>query len=179
YADELARFKPDVLFAYPSMLARLVNLLEEGSARPAIPTILLSSETLPNGLRAEAQARFSARLIDFYGLAERVCFAWSEDGDNYSFPPAYGWTELLASDADSGQPGCVAARIVATGFWNDSMPLVRYDTGDLAVLPANLSPHEIAEIQLGLRPFRGILGRQDETIPLADGTVVYGLNQIP
>ena len=179
YAGELARFKPDVLFAYPSMLARLVNLLEAVPASPAIPTILCSSETMPHGLRGEAQARLGARLVDFYGLAERVCFAWSGDGDNYYFSPAYGRTELLASDADAGETGCVAARIVATGFWNDSMPLVRYDTGDLAVLPAGLTPREIAEIELGLRPFRGILGRQDETIPLADGTVVYGLNQIP
>jgi phenylacetate-CoA ligase len=179
YAAELAQFGPDILFAYPSMLARLVNLVEGKPAKPAIPTILCSSETMPHGLRAEAQGRFSARLIDFYGLAERVCFASSKDGDNYFFSPAYGHTELLASDADAGQPGCVAARIVATGFWNDSMPLVRYDTGDLAVLPANLTPRETAEIELGLRPFRGILGRQDETIPLADGTVVYGLNQIP
>lgn len=179
YAQELVRFKPDVLFAYPSMLARLVNLLDGESAKPAIPTILCSSETMPHGLRGEVQARFSAQLIDFYGLAERVCFAWSKDGDNYLFSPAYGRTELLASEADAGQPGCVAARIIATGFWNDSMPLVRYDTGDLAILPANLAPREITEIELGLRPFRGILGRQDETIPLADGTVVYGLNQIP
>ncbi len=179
YAQELTRFKPDLLFAYPSMLARLVNLLEGESAKPAIPTILCSSETMPHGLRGEAEARLSARLIDFYGLAERVCFAWSGNGTDYFFSPAYGRTELLASEADAGQPGCVAARIVATGFWNDSMPLVRYDTGDLAILPANLSQREIAEIELGLRPFRGILGRQDETIPLADGTVVYGLNQIP
>ncbi len=179
YAKELAQFKPDVLFAYPSMLARLVNLLEEESVKPIIPTILCSSETMPHGLRGEAQAGFCAQLIDFYGLAERVCFAWSRDGDNYFFSPAYGRTELLASEADAGLPGCVAARIVATGFWNDSMPLVRYDTGDLAILPANLGAREIAEIELGLRPFRGILGRQDETIPLADGTVVYGLNQIP
>ena len=98
YAGELVRFKPDVLFAYPSMLARLVNLLGEGTPRPAIPTILVSSETIPNGLRAEAQAQLSGRLIDFYGLAERVCFAWSKDGDNYYFSPAYGRTELLASD---------------------------------------------------------------------------------
>ncbi len=59
------------------------------------------------------------------------------------------------------------------------MPLVRYDTGDLAILPTNLTDRERREIELGMRPFPGILGRQDETIVLPDGTVVYGLNQIP
>ena len=179
YARELGRFRPDILFAYPSMLARLLNLLEKEAARPAMPLILCSSETMPYGLRAEAESRLSARLIDFYGLAERVCFAWSRNGQDYYFSPAYGRTELLPSDADPMMPGSVAARIVATGFWNDSMPLMRYDTGDLAILPAGLAPREVAEIELGLRPFRGILGRQDETILLPDGTIVYGLNQIP
>jgi phenylacetate-CoA ligase len=179
YARELEKFRPDILFAYPSMLARLLNLLENEPTRPAIPLILCSSETMPYGLRAEAESRLSARLIDFYGLAERVCFAWSRNGGDYYFSPAYGRTELLASDADPMTPGSVAARIVATGFWNDSMPLMRYDTGDLAILPAGLTPREVTEIELGVRPFRGILGRQDETILLPDGTVVYGLNQIP
>ena len=179
YARELERFRPDILFAYPSMLARLLNLLERESASPTIPTVLCSSETMPHGLRAEAESRLSARVIDFYGLAERVCFAWSKNGEDYYFSPAYGRTELLASDADPTMPGCVAARIVATGFWNNSMPLVRYDTGDLAILPTGLTAGEVAEIELGLRPFRGILGRQDETILLPDGTIVYGLNQIP
>jgi len=179
YARELEKFRPDILFAYPSMLARLLNLLENEPTRPAIPLILCSSETMPYGLRTEAESRLSARLIDFYGLAERVCFAWSRNGGDYYFSPAYGRTELLASDADPMTPGSVAARIVATGFWNDSMPLMRYDTGDLAILPAGLTPREVTEIELGVRPFRGILGRQDETILLPDGTVVYGLNQIP
>ncbi len=178
YAEALAAFQPEILFAYPSMLARLLNLLDP-SIRLEIPVILLSSETMPAGLRPEAEKRFGARLVDFYGLAERVALAWSVNGTDFFFSPAYGRTELLPSEHDAGMPGCVAARIVATGFWNDAMPLLRYDTGDLAILPAGSGPGEIREIELGLRPFRGILGRQDETILLPDGTVVYGLNQIP
>ena len=179
YRQELQRFRPDILFAYPSMLARLLNTMGLEGERLEVPVILCSSEMMPEGLRGEAESALSGRLIDYYGLAERVCFAWSGDGHNFYFSPAYGRTELLASTIDPHIPGTVAARIVATGFWNDSMPLVRYDTGDLAILPAGLSPHEIQEIELGLRPFLGILGRQDETILLPDGTVVYGLNQIP
>jgi phenylacetate-CoA ligase len=178
YAEALARFEPEILFAYPSMLARLLNLFDP-SVSLKIPVILCSSETMPPGLRHEAEQRFSARLIDFYGLAERVALAWSDNGTDFFFSPAYGRTELLPSERDPGIPGCIAARIVATGFWNDAMPLVRYDTGDLAILPAGLTPQAMREIELGLRSFRGILGRQDETILLPDGTVVYGLNQIP
>ena len=178
YAEALAGFQPEILFAYPSMLVRLLNLLDP-SVSLKIPVILCSSETMPPGLRPAAEERLGARLIDFYGLAERVALAWSDNGMDFFFSPAYGRTELLPSERDPGMPGCIAARIVATGFWNDAMPLLRYDTGDLAILPAGLAPEATREIELGLRPFRGILGRQDETILLPDGTVVYGLNQIP
>jgi phenylacetate-CoA ligase len=179
YRDELKRFRPDILFAYPSMLARLLNTIGAGAPGLNVPVVLCSSETMPDGLREEAETRLAGKLVDFYGLAERVCFASSMRKGEFYFSPAYGRTELLPSAADPGVTGCVAARIVATGFWNNSMPLVRYDTGDLALLPAGLSGREIHEIELGLRPFPGILGRQGETILLPDGTVVYGLNQIP
>jgi phenylacetate-CoA ligase len=179
YRSELERFRPDILFAYPSMLARLLSTLGPQSEALKVPVILCSSEVMPEGLRGEAESMLSGQLIDYYGLAERVSLAWSKDGKNFYFSPAYGRTELLASPTDPLMPGLVTARIVATGYWNDAMPLVRYDTGDLAILPAGLSAHDIEEIELGFRPFLGILGRQDETILLPDGTVVYGLNQIP
>lgn len=179
YRSELERFRPDILFAYPSMLARLLNTLGPKTKCLKVPVILCSSEMMPEGLRGEAESMLSGRLIDYYGLAERVCLAWSSDGREFYFSPAYGRTELLASTTEPIMPGAVTARIVATGFWNDAMPLVRYDTGDLAILPAGLSAREIQEIELGFRPFLGILGRRDETILLPDGTVVYGLNQIP
>jgi phenylacetate-CoA ligase len=178
YAAELERFAPDVLFVYPSMLARLLNSLADASSAPRVPISLCSSEMMPDGLRADAARILSTRIVDYYGLAERVCFAWSKDGEHFYFSPAYGRTELLPSSVDPKVPGVAAARIVATGFWNDAMPLVRYETGDLAIVPADASQRDIREIELGLRPFLGILGRQDDAIRLPDSTVVYGLNQI-
>jgi len=178
YASELERFEPDVLFAYPSMLARLLNSLADGSSALRVPISLCSSEMIPDGLRADAARVLSTRIVDYYGLAERVCFAWSKDGERFYFSPAYGRTELLPSPVDPDIPGAAAARIVATGFWNDAMPLVRYETGDLAIIPANASQRDIREIELGLKPFLGILGRQDDAVRLPDGTVVFGLNQI-
>ena len=179
YASELERFEPDVLFAYPSMLARLLNSVADRSTALSVPISLCSSEMMPDGLRDDAARILSTRIVDYYGLAERVCFAWSKDGERFYFSPAYGRTELLPSPVDPNVPGAAAARIVATGFWNDAMPLVRYETGDLAIVPADASQREIREIELGLRPFLGILGRQDDAVRLPDGTVVFGLNQIP
>jgi phenylacetate-CoA ligase len=59
------------------------------------------------------------------------------------------------------------------------MPLVRYDTGDLAIVPASATAKEEEEIALGLSPFFGIAGRCDEFVLSPEGLRITGLNQIP
>ena len=59
------------------------------------------------------------------------------------------------------------------------MPLVRYDTGDLAIVPATAGLEEYEQIALGLKPFLGIAGRADEFVLTPDGLRICGLNQIP
>jgi phenylacetate-CoA ligase len=58
------------------------------------------------------------------------------------------------------------------------MPLVRYETGDLAIVPAAAGPAELEKIALGLRPFLGIAGRTDEFVLTPDGLRICALNQI-
>jgi phenylacetate-CoA ligase len=79
-------------------------------------------------------------------------------------------TELLdeqnrQTDLESGEQ---ARRIVATGFWNYAMPLIRYDTGDIVYF----SGHKCQ----CLRQFptiRRIMGREGDLITTPSGKV-YG-----
>jgi phenylacetate-coenzyme A ligase PaaK-like adenylate-forming protein len=59
------------------------------------------------------------------------------------------------------------------------MPLVRYRTGDLIRLPANGGAREVQELALGLRTFRGILGREQEVLACPLGIRLTGLESIP
>jgi phenylacetate-CoA ligase len=59
------------------------------------------------------------------------------------------------------------------------MPLVRYRTGDLIRLPAAWGIRELQELALGLRSFRGILGREQEVIACPTGIRLTGLESIP
>jgi phenylacetate-CoA ligase len=69
--------------------------------------------------------------------------------------------------------------IVGTNFWNSLMPLVRYRTGDLIRLPASWGETELAELALGLRTFRGILGREQDLMVCPTGVRLTGLDSIP
>jgi phenylacetate-CoA ligase len=69
--------------------------------------------------------------------------------------------------------------IVGTSLWNLTMPLVRYRTGDLLLLPREWGPEELAQVTCGTRSFGGVLGRDQEVLLGPQGLKLTGVNQIP
>ena len=171
FTAELAAFRPDVLLAYPSSLELLTGLAEDAHTTLHFEVAMTSSETLRPGLRKRVQQTFGAVLLDHYGMAERVAAAYSlEDGD-YRFVFPYGAAELCAEANGT-------ARIIGSSLWNRAQPLIRYDTGDIALLPEGVTPETLGRIVLGLAPFAGIEGRASDVLQLANGARVYALGQI-
>ena len=70
-------------------------------------------------------------------------------------------------------------RIISTGYWNSAFPLVRYDTGDRALLPPETNESDLVAIAAGERPFLGILGRSDDFLLGYDGARLAGMNHLP
>jgi phenylacetate-CoA ligase len=171
FAEELTAFRPDVVLAYPSSLELLTSLAEDAGSKLRFTVAMTSSETLRPGLRKRVRATFGAALLDHYGMAERVAAAYSlEDGD-YRFVFPYGAAELCIEASGT-------ARIIGSSLWNRAQPLVRYDTGDIALLPEGATPELLERIGLGIAPFAGIEGRASDVLQLANGARVYALGQI-
>jgi phenylacetate-CoA ligase len=179
YLDALERFRPDILWVYPTMGASLVRLTEAAGAALRIPVVLASSERLDPRVRAAMETNWGAAVVDYYGLAERVAFSASAVADRHLFDPSYGRVELLEVRDGAVENGHREVAIVATGYWNAALPLVRYDTGDRALVPADATDSDLDEIALGLRPFAGIAGRGDDFIYAPDGRRLSGMNHLP
>ncbi|MBV8399736.1 MAG: hypothetical protein JOZ17_13495 [Acetobacteraceae bacterium] len=179
FAERLSSFRPDILWAWPTVASNLLGLLQQTKTKLNVPLVLASSERLEPQTHAAMQGEWGATVIDYYGQAERVCFAVSSKAGEFWFNPAYGRVELTFSEADEIVDGCRYVAIVATGFWNRAMPLVRYETGDGAIVPANASESDLEAISLGLQPFAGIAGRSDEFLIAPTGERISGLNQLP
>jgi phenylacetate-CoA ligase len=139
YAAEGERRKIAFLLGYPSALAIFARyLLRSGSEwRHTVRGVFPISEPLYPLQRAIfAEAFPAAPVMPYYGMSEKVAFAEPdyEHGEDYVFDPLYGWTEIVDDNnrpvTRLGQSG----RVVATGFTSRGMPLVRYDTGDVAML---------------------------------------------
>jgi phenylacetate-CoA ligase len=180
YYVALARFRPEILYIYPSAGENLAVRMLESDLRLPVPLVMASSEMLhPTGRETIKAAFGGAAILDHYGMAERGVFAHSTKEDEFWLNPAYGRTELIPAKADSLAAGLACADIISTGFWNQAMPLVRYRTGDRLFYPAHYSARDLQEVCLGLKPFAGILGRDKDYLVSPRGELLTGMDHLP
>jgi phenylacetate-CoA ligase len=173
YADALERYAPDVLWAHPNTIDSLCVQLQRAGRSLALPRALTSSEVLrPQVWRFIAET-LGCRLVDYYGQAERVAFAYACALGEYRFLPGYSHVELLRVGEDGSH---TLYEIVGTSLWNSAMPLVRYRTADLVRLPSSWGAAELEEVALGFRSFAGILGRDGDFLLSPEGTRLISPN---
>lgn len=176
YLDALRRFKPELLWVYPSSLELLCRLISVSGSQLHIPRVLSSSEVLKPSAWLLARQVLGCKLVDYYGQAERIAFAYALAPTQYFFLPGYSYVELLPHSSDGSAP---AYEIVGTSLWNEAMPLIRYRTGDLIRLPWNYSEHEIEQVTQGLCAFEGVIGRDQEVLYAPDRVrVLTGIDHI-
>jgi len=125
--DELERFSPGMLQAYPSTAFTLAQLMARRNRRLSIPVVFTASEPLYPHQRELIAERFGAKVMDMYGMAERVAFATECEFGSMHVNPDYSYVELVDSD---GRPTRDAGYVVGTSFHNLAMPLVRYKLSD-------------------------------------------------
>jgi len=135
YCDELAAVAPQLIDAYPSSIEPLARHLV-GSGRSDIrPTaVITSSETLYPEVRHLVERAMHCRVFDHYGAAEMAAFVTQCEHQRYHVNPEFGVVEIVRDGeiVPHGESG----ELVATGFINPAMPLLRYATGDLAAFSA-------------------------------------------
>lgn len=138
------------IHGYPSAIAVLLRYVRSNrhDFGPSVKGVFPVSEPLSEALVTELADAFpNAIVVPFYGLTEKVAIAGlprDRRADGYEFHPLYGYVELLDEEdktvATSGRLG----RIVATGLLSTGMPLIRYETGDHAIL---VHPEDLAQNQ--------------------------------
>lgn len=173
YARALDEFAPQCLLGYPTSLEALCFLLKRAGRRVHIPAVLCSSEVLHPRVWHAARHTLGCRLLDYYGQAERVAFAYATAAGEYRFLPGYAHVEFEPAGAEAGYK---LYEIIGTPLWNRSMALIRYRTGDLIRVPAAWGERELEELALGLRTFSGVLGRDSDILVTPDGVKVTGIS---
>lgn len=143
YVTAMRRWKCRFIQAFPSAIVPLARWFKEHPAPDVtgpIESIQLFSENVYPHQVALLREAFDCDVYIEYGQSERVVKAVTLANEQRAhFWPTYGKAELVDFD---GKPVTVPGQlgeIVGTAFDNRVMPLVRYRTGDLAVLSAKES----------------------------------------
>jgi phenylacetate-CoA ligase len=151
------------IHGYPSAIAILLRYVRSNNDDfgPSVRGVFPVSEPLGEGLQTELANAFpNAMVVPFYGLTEKVAIAGvprNREVDGYEFHPLYGYAELLDEEnqavVTAGRPG----RIVSTGLLSTGMPLIRYETGDRAILvhSENLAQNQWLTVD-SIGPRRGV-----------------------
>ncbi|MGI9286194.1 MAG: phenylacetate--CoA ligase family protein [Pseudomonadales bacterium] len=134
FIDKLKKDEIKFIEGYPSTIYTLASFLSITDQSLPMTAVLTSSETLYNWQRKLIEERFSCRVFDFYGMAERTVYATEcEEHSGHHLNEDYGITEFLSIDNEPLAAG-EFGKIVATSLHNFAFPLIRYQTNDSCAL---------------------------------------------
>jgi phenylacetate-CoA ligase len=167
YIKIINTYEPDLIRGYSSSLYELCKYAESNKIKMYKPKVIISAaETLWEEMRTKIENEFNTKLYDFYGSREVSSIAGEcSEGLKHIF---MFWNSIETLDDNNvpvkeGEEG----RVIVTNLHNYSMPLIRYEIGDLGILgPVECGCQNI------LPTFKKITGRITEHFLLKDGTVV-------
>jgi len=137
FVDKMLTFAPQAIEAYPSAVYVVAKYMRERGITYRLKAVFTSAETLYPVQRELVEHVFQCRIFDIYGLSERVVMATEcEEHTGLHLNMEYGVTEVVDDDDHQLPPGR-RGRVVSTGLENYSMPLIRYDTGDVSEILAS------------------------------------------
>ncbi|HCS76099.1 MAG TPA: hypothetical protein DIW17_19780 [Clostridiales bacterium] len=156
------------ILAYSSSYEILANYLYDLQDKPDmfnLKALFSSSAVLTDDTKDKLVKVFGCPVIDRYSNQENGVLAQTKETyGNFYINRASYYIELLKISGDEsaakGEPG----RIVITDLYNFAMPMIRYDTGDLAVSDD--------DNRNNLKTLRNIQGRRVDIIFDTEGSMM-------
>ncbi len=169
--EKLREFKPKVITSTPSTFFFLAIYMREKKINNLQPrAIVTTSEILFSSQRRIIEEQFKCRVFDCYWSSEFAAMAHECPKGNLHLDIEYGIIEFLNSKGERVNPGDKGF-IVATQFDNFAMPLIRYNTDDIAVLSSR-----ICSCGRELPLIDSLGGRREQMILTKNGNIIERLD---
>jgi phenylacetate-CoA ligase len=176
YLSALEQYGITYILGYASSVYALARAaLESRRATPTLRLAISNAEPLFSHQRETIGRAFSCSVRDTYGMSEIACAASECEAGIMHVWPDVGWVELLQDSSDEPAFAGQAGRIIATGFLNLDMPLIRYQVGDRATPAVN---KEGCQCGRRMPAWGRIEGRLDDVIRTRDGRQVGRLDPV-
>lgn len=167
YHYKMSCFRPHLIVAYAGSVFTYARYLEQRNLTPGYPrtSIVSSAEVLTTHMREVVERVFKVPVFDRYGNREAGAIAAEcEAHQGLHINEADFVVEI-----DSPAPCSVPGPLLITYLANRAMPLLRYDTGDLATLLPDPCVCGRNTVRLSR-----VVGRQSDTIRTASGKLIHG-----
>ncbi len=139
FLHRLNKHKPEVILAYPNMLAVLAEYARDHKfPLHPVPKVVVTAETVHDWQRELFSEVFGAVTYERYGAREIGTLASEVNCHRglHIFEPSYV-IEVVDERGQAVVPGEMG-ELVVTDLCNRAMPLIRYRTGDMVALDESL-----------------------------------------
>jgi phenylacetate-CoA ligase len=162
-------YKPEIIRGYATPLFELCQFIERKSLSVFSPKVVVSSaETLHEESRKKIESVFGTKVYDFYGSREVGAMAGECKKGLFHMFTFNNYLEVLDHNNQEVKKG-ENGRVIVTTLHNFSMPLIRYEIGDMAVLGP-----EKCKCGNPLPTLKKITGRIIDYFRREDGKIIYG-----
>ncbi len=167
--DELVKFSPVLISGYTTSLLLIGRLLKKQGIRlPKLRAIQPTAELVTKSIEEKLQQDFGCLVLNKYGCRESNMIAHqSPVSDQLLIQAENVFLEFLRPDGSHCRPG-EKGQIVVTTLNNFSMPLIRYQLGDIGTFTEECCPSG-----RGLPVMKEIDGRKHEVILTPSGDFVH------
>ena len=127
------RFKPSIIYGYPSAILPLAVYLKENKINAHhldLKVVMMTAESCPSQQRSLIEEIFGCKTANEYGCSETGGFVYECPEGSWHISNEITFIEFLDKDlkpVSAGQTG----EIYVTHLRNNYMPLIRYRVGDL------------------------------------------------
>jgi phenylacetate-CoA ligase len=170
YHQRLLRFRPEVLYGYPSALTQLGRFIEDRRLEPIrVKAVITTAERLSGANRRQLIRMYGGEVFNLYCTREHGCIGFEcerHQGLHIDTGSVFLETIKDGRPVEPGQPG----EIVITDLLNYGMPFIRSRMGDVGVR----SPQP-CECGSPLPVLKRLDGRSSDLLYRPDGSVVPGL----
>lgn len=177
---DLLKFRPKVVDGAPAYLKNLADSLRKAGKLLSLKLLSSSGDILDPGTRRYLEGYFGCPVYDIYGTRDAGPMAWQcREKGLYHLNIDNKIIEVLDEKGEDCAAG-EAGRLVVTTLENYSMPLLRYEMGDVVV------PDDgVCACGRTLPLIRSIEGRASEFLTLPSGRrispreIVTAIGEVP
>ena len=172
YIQEIKKFRPKMLFGYPSAFDRLAKFADKQNINLknlGVAVVFVTSEYLYPEQRERIQACFACKVANGYGGRDAGFIAHECPHGNMHITAEDIIVETVDAAGNRVAPG-ESGEIVVTHLATRGFPFIRYKTGDVGVLSERL-----CECGRGLPILEEIQGRTTDFVVSQNGNVMHGL----